>query len=82
MFMEEDCAEFDSCFQSVNHTKGVDNPNFVVINADLRILYLNARSKRNKLYDIELLVTGFLCEIDVLVLTEIWISEEENIFLI
>lgn len=45
---------------------------------DLKILYLNIRSLRHKLHDLESLVQSFEIQPDVILLTEIWIREEEN----
>lgn len=64
----------------VNHTIEFDHKKIIVGNADFRILYLNMRSIRNKWYDLEVLVSYIQCSIDVVVLSEIWITEEENKF--
>lgn len=46
---------------------------------DLKILYFNIRSIRNKLYDLEQIINDFQIAPDIIVLTEIWIKKEENI---
>lgn len=45
---------------------------------DLKVLYLNIRSIRHKLHDLESLIQSFQIPPDIILLTEIWIREEEN----
>lgn len=48
--------------------------------SSLNILYANTQSLRNKLYDVELVIKSLQCDVQVLVLTETWLTEEENKF--
>lgn len=45
---------------------------------DLKIVYFNIRSLRNKLYDLEIIVNSFTILPDIIILTEIWIKPSEN----
>lgn len=49
-------------------------------NNNFNILYLNIRSLRNKLEDLHLLITSYKCPIHVIILTESWLKESENMF--
>lgn len=47
---------------------------------NFNMLYLNIQSLRNKLYNLESLIKTYECDIHIIVLTEIWINEQENQF--
>lgn len=51
-------------------------PNFAI--NDLKIIYLNIRSLRNKLYELENYIETLTEKPDLIILTEIWIYKEEN----
>lgn len=65
----------------VKHFTGIENIDCNTnYNNNLNIIYLNIQSLRNKLYNLELLISSFECEIHVIVLSEIWLSQHENKF--
>lgn len=54
----------------------MDHPHIISKIGNLNLLYLNICSIRNKLLELEVLIKKFK-EIDVVVLTEVWIYENE-----
>lgn len=79
MFGFIDDSDVNISLKNVNYTSE-NISNIIHDKEDLKILYLNVCSLRNKLYDVELMVNTIQCSIDIIVLTEIWITVEENKF--
>lgn len=68
---------FVSLSPEVEYFLKIKNKYSMNLNLNLNILYINMQSLRNKLIMLESFVASFRHRIDILVLTEIWITKDE-----
>lgn len=61
----------------INNNINIIHKNYFAPN-DLKIIYINIRSLRNKLYDLENFIDTLTEKPDLIILTEIWIFKKEN----